>query len=241
MKKLCRKMLAICVSLMVCLSMTACFKAEEEPEVQDIFKEAEERSKQEEIRRSAKKTEEPAAEAPKITLGELDVNKYSNDYFGFEFTFPNDWDDIYSLEDRMDILKSLNDVDSPDEIVLEEQDALPLFIAVKSTILPRRQDTSIIFVSANKIEASDNFDTVEKFLEESLIDVAETFSDIKRIKLGSKEFKYVQSLDEPDDDGYDEKIYVGEINDYSIIIFTLDYNKEATSDINKFIKSIKFK
>lgn len=178
---------------------------------------------------------------PKIvTFGEINGNAYNNNYFGLAFTFPEDWEKVWTIDDLTKYAKLSNEVDLSEEIDLGELDWLQLFFATKNDPVQTRGLTSNILVTAEKIESLDKFDTVEKYLENNLVDFKEAFNDIKSKKMGSKEVKYTESTMKPDD-GFYTKAYACETNGYIVIILAGDYNGETTEDIEKFINSISFK
>ena len=174
---------------------------------------------------------ETIREINEAIIGRISGKSYTNDYFGFEFTIPEGWKKVYSMDEMMKLNKFLNGIDKSNEVSFEGKEVLNIFLAMQSTS-PTSSQISII------VELPDNIVTLKEYVEKSIADIKDTnlFSAIKEVKLGNKSVICVESTTIK---GNSEKAYCFESNGYMGFISTID-NKENDS-IENFIKSIKFK
>ena len=170
-----------------------------------------------------------------VTLGEVNGNQYSNDYFGFSFTFPEYWDEVYSRQSVEEITKLDNLVSLSKEIDLEKQDCLTLFQIVGNPFMR---------VMAFKIGTENRyFEGIQITTVEKLIDIQRglyrekgiNVSDAQNKTIGSKAFKRFEIMFE-DNDRRD--FYFCEANGY-ILRFEIQFH-EMHDEVEDFIDSIKF-
>lgn len=241
-KKSGKVVLIATICLAVCLAAAGCFDGKESAnKPQDIItKQPETTTNNGNEKETGGSTENGGKETGtgEVTLGEVNGNVYSNDYFGFEFAFPDDLDKVYSRDEVMVLTNGFNKVGSSEEIDLGEQGQLFLFGA--------RGNNNIFFltVQAFKIGAVTilgEITTAEEFLENNIGFDGEyedlELNDIESTKLGSKDFKYwEQSFGT--EQIYD---YVCEADGYLIEFNASTRYNAGKEDIESFINSINFK
>lgn len=253
MKKLARIHLIVPVCLALCVVMTACSKAKSTgndntktpdvpvPAFDDFGKKAE---VEDAADKDGNKEVEKEAVGEEVTLGEVSGNVYSNDYFGFECTFPQDWDTVSTMEDSLAITKSFNKINSAEEIDLDKLADLLMFFAMTEG----ENTTSFMDIHALKIGSVTAFyskiTTVDELMKNTIgfkNDLGEDIelNDIKTVKIDSKEFKcWEQSLPSNVEQIY---VYACEANGYIIVFTGSTGYDERTDDIESFINSITFK
>lgn len=253
MKKLARIYLIVPVCLALCVVMTACSKAKSTgndntktpvvpvPAFEDVGKKTEVEDATDKDNDNAVKKE---AAGEEVTLGEVSGNVYSNDYFNFEFTFSEDWDKVFTREEVLKLSKMFNKVGVSDEIVLENQGDLLLFM----TTIQGEKTGSVIDVHALKIGSVTStygeITTAEEIIKKSMGFAGKgadeiRLNDIKSVQLGSKEFKcWEQSIGGNAMQVYE---YACEANGYIIVFTGSTGYDERTDDIESFLSSINFK
>lgn len=233
--KIFKVMLISLVCFVMCLAMTACLKDNKKPAeniVDDV--EAAPKEKKPVIAPEPDKTNE----AKGVTLGKISGNVYNNDYFNFEFTFPDDWNKVYTSKEVLMFTKGFNKVDVSKEIDLEELCDLFLFLTTNDGQTINVRALKIGMVSSIWGEIS----TVDEVMENNIgfeDDIEIDLNDIKTVKLGSKEFKcWEQSLPSNVQQVY---MYACEADGYIIVFTASTAYDERKDDIESFINSINFK
>lgn len=186
-----------------------------------------------------------------ISMGEMNGNTYTNNYFDLSFSIPETWtlkseQQIQQMNAKGAAMIAGDDEDKKEEFKLSEIRELTLVYAAKHELgYDKGFNSSILCICENLIfrgssikSGADHLEEVQKYLEGTNILIS--FSSITSEALGSKKFDVYRTKTTYDIGVVNQKMYSSVIDGYVLTFIITFSSEQELSELESILNTITF-